>query len=62
MNVNKEDIEHFSKHLINIHSPPVLWYSIPMDGNCFFHAIDYAYTGKLSKDSNKIIKFKLSFI
>jgi hypothetical protein len=54
MNVNKEDIEAFSNQLINIQSPPVLWSSIPMDGNCFFHAIDYAYTGKLSKDSKVI--------
>lgn len=61
MNVNKEDIEHFSKHLINIQSPPVLWSSILVDGNCFFHAIDYAYTGKLSKYS-KIIKLRQTIV
>lgn len=61
MNVTKEDIEHFSKHLINIQSPPVLWSSILMDGNCFFHAIDYAYTGKLSKYSN-VIKLRQTIV
>lgn len=51
MNVNTQDIIDFSKKLLNIKIPPVLWSSIPMDGNCFFHAINYAYTGKL-KNSN----------
>ena len=61
MNITKEDIEHFSNHLINIQRPPVLWSSILMDGNCFFHAIDYAYTGKLSKYSN-VIKLRQSIV
>ena len=61
MNVNKEDIEHFSKHLINIQKPPVLWSSILMDGNCFFHAINYAYTGKLSKYP-KVIELRQTIV
>lgn len=56
MNVTIQDVEKFSNQLLNIQKPPVLWSDIRTDGNCFFHAIDYAFTGKLlPKDSNKII-------
>ena len=61
MNVNKEDIENFSKHLMNIKTPPVLWSSILTDGNCFFHAIDYANTGKLSKYP-KVIELRQNIV
>lgn len=63
MNVSRKDIENFSKKLWNIKNPPVLWSSIRIDGNCFFHAIDYAYTGKLlPKDSNKIIELRQNIV
>lgn len=59
MNVSRQDIENFSKKLLNIKKPPVLWSSIRIDGNCFFHAIDYANTGKLlPRDSNKVIELR----
>jgi hypothetical protein len=44
MDVNMQDINDFSKKLMNIKQPPILWSSIRTDGNCFFHAIDYAYS------------------
>lgn len=59
MEVNEEDIFHFSTKLINIKQPPVLWSSICTDGNCFFHAINYAYSGKLL-NSKKIIDLRQS--
>lgn len=62
MNVTRKDIENFSKKLLNIKKPPVLWSSIRIDGNCFFHAIDYAFTGKLSKDSNKVIELRQNIV
>jgi hypothetical protein len=63
MNVSRKDIEKFSSKLLNIKKPPVLWSSIIMDGNCFFHAIDYAYNGKLlPKDSNKIIELRQNIV
>jgi len=63
MNVSRKDIENFSKKLLNIKKPPVLWSSIRIDGNCFFHAIDYAYTGKLlPRDSNKIIELRQNIV
>ena len=63
MEVTKQNIENFSKKLINMKSPPVLWSSIRTDGNCFFHAIDYAYSGKiLPKNSNKIIELRQNIV
>jgi len=63
MNVTRKDIENFSKKLLNIQKPPVLWSSIRIDGNCFFHAIDYAYTGKLlPRDSNKVIELRQNIV
>jgi hypothetical protein len=63
MNVSRKDIEKFSSKLLNIKKPPVLWSSIRIDGNCFFHAIDYAFTGKLlPKDSNKIIELRQNIV
>lgn len=63
MNVTRTNIENFSRKLLNIQKPPVLWSSIRIDGNCFFHAIDYAYTGKLlPKDSNKIIELRQNIV
>ncbi len=63
MNVTRKNIENFSRKLLNIQKPPVLWSSIRIDGNCFFHAIDYAYTGKLlPKDSNKIIELRQNIV
>jgi hypothetical protein len=63
MEVSKRDIEEFSKKLLNIKTPPVLWSSIRIDGNCFFHAIDYAKTGKLlSKKSNKAIELRQQIV
>ena len=63
MNVSRQDIENFSKKLLNIQKPPVLWSSIRIDGNCFFHAIDYANTGKLlPKDSNKVIELRQNIV
>ena len=63
MNVSRMDIEKFSRKLLNIKNPPVLWSSIRIDGNCFFHAIDYAYTGKLlPKDSNKVIELRQNIV
>jgi len=59
MEVNKSDIENFSKKLLNLKTPPILWSSIRIDGNCFFHAIDYAERGKLlPKKSNKSIELR----
>lgn len=54
MNVTTQDIIDFSKKLLNIKTPPILWSSIQTDGNCFFHAIDYAYTGKLKNSNIKL--------
>jgi hypothetical protein len=63
MNVSRKDIENFSRKLLNIKKPPVLWSSIRIDGNCFFHAIDYAYTGKLlPRDSNKVIELRQNIV
>lgn len=63
MEVNKKDIEEFSKKLLNIKKPPILWSSIRIDGNCFFHAIHYAKTGKLlSKKSNKSIELRQQIV
>lgn len=63
MNVTRKDIENFSKKLLNIKNPPVLWSSIRIDGNCFFHAIDYAFTGKLlPKNSNKVIELRQNIV
>lgn len=63
MEVNKRDIEDFSKKLLNIKTPPILWSSIRIDGNCFFHAIDYAKTGKiLPRKSNKIIELRQQIV
>lgn len=63
MEVNKRDIEQISKKLLNIKSPPVLWSSIRIDGNCFFHAIDYANRGKLlSRTSNKSIELRQQIV
>lgn len=64
MEVNKKDIEDFSKKLLNIKKPPILWSSsIRIDGNCFFHAIDYANTGiLLPKKSNKIIELRQQIV
>jgi hypothetical protein len=57
------DIENFSKKLLNIQKPPILWSSIRIDGNCFFHAIDYAFTGKLlPKKSNKVIELRQNIV
>jgi hypothetical protein len=58
MDVNMQDINDFSKKLMNIKQPPILWSSIRTDGNCFFHAIDYAYSGKL-KNSNIELRQKI---
>jgi hypothetical protein len=62
--LTRKDVEEFSKHLLNIEKPPsVLWSSIRIDGNCFFHAIDYAYTGKLlPRDSNKVIELRQNIV
>lgn len=61
--LTRKDVENFSKHLLNIGKPPVLWSSIRIDGNCFFHAIDYAYTGKLlPRDSNKVIELRQNIV
>lgn len=63
MEISKEDIYRFSRKLINIQKPPVLWNGIRMDGNCFFHAFDYANTGKLlPKDSPKIIQMRQNVV
>jgi hypothetical protein len=63
MNITRKDIENFSRKLLNIKKPPVLWSSIRIDGNCFFHAIDYAYTGKLlPKDSYKVIELRQNIV
>jgi hypothetical protein len=63
MNVSRKDVEKFSSKLLNIKKPTVLWSSIRIDGNCFFHAIDYAYTGKLlPKNSNKIIELRQNIV
>ena len=63
MNITRQDIEIFSKELLNIQKPPVLWSSIRIDGNCFFHAIDYANTGNLlPRDSNKIIELRQNIV
>jgi hypothetical protein len=63
MEVNKRDIEFFSNQLLNIKTPPVLWNSIRIDGNCFFHAVHYAHTGKLlPKSSNKIIELRQKIV
>lgn len=63
MNVTRKNIENFSRKLLNIKNPPVLWSSIRIDGNCFFHAIDYANTGKLlPKNSNKIIELRQNIV
>ena len=61
--LTRKDVENFSKHLLNIGKPQVLWSSIRIDGNCFFHAIDYAYTGKLlPRDSNKVIELRQNIV
>ena len=61
--LTRKDVEEFSKHLLNIETPPVLWSSIRIDGNCFFQAIDYAYTGKLlPRDSNKVIELRQNIV
>ena len=60
MEVNKEDLIRFSKKLMNIKQPPILWSSIRTDGNCFFHAIDYAYSGKLK--NSKIIELRKKIV
>lgn len=63
MEITKSDIEDFSKKILNIKRPPVLWSSIRIDGNCFFHAIHYAKTGKLlSKKSNKAIELRQQIV
>jgi len=63
MEVNKRDIENFSRKLLNIKKPPILWSSIRIDGNCFFHAIDYAQTGKLlPRKSNKTIELRQQIV
>lgn len=63
MEINKRDIEKFSKKLLNIKRPPILWTSIRIDGNCFFHAIHYARTGKLlPKTSNKMIELRQQIV
>jgi len=63
MEITKKDIEDFSKKILNIKKPPILWSSISIDGNCFFHAIDYAKTGKLlSKKSNKAIELRQQIV
>ena len=63
MNVTRKYIENFSRKLLNLKNPPVLWSSIRIDGNCFFHAIDYAITGKLlPKDSNKVIELRQNIV
>jgi len=54
-----QDIHDFSKKLMNIKQPPILWSSIPTDGNCFFHAINYAYSGKLK---NSIIDLRQKIV
>ena len=61
MNVSRKDIEKFSSKLLNIKKPPVLWSSIIMDGNCFFHAVDYAYTGKLLT-RDKVIELRQNIV
>lgn len=61
--LTRGDVENFSKHLLHIEKPPVLWSSIRIDGNCFFHAIDYAYNGKLlPRDSNKVIELRQNIV
>ena len=61
--LTRRDVENFSKHLLNIGKPPVLWSSIRIDGNCFFHAVHYAYTGKLlPRDSNKVIELRQNIV
>ena len=60
MDVNMQDIIDFSKKLLNIKQPPVLS-SICTDGNCLFHAIDYAYTGKL-KNFKKVIELRQTIV
>jgi hypothetical protein len=63
MEISREDIYRFSKKLMNIKKPPVLWNGIRMDGNCFFHAFDYADTGKLlPRDSSKIIQLRQNIV
>ena len=63
MNITRKYIENFSKKLLNIKKPPILWSSIRIDGNCFFHAIDYAFTGKLlPKKSNNIIELRQNIV
>ena len=63
MNVTRDDIISFSKKLININKPPILWHSIRIDGNCFFHALEYAaYQRLLSKTSPKTIEFRQNIV
>jgi hypothetical protein len=61
MNISKKDIENFSKKLLNIKKHPILWTSIIIDGNCFFHAIHYAYTGKLLT-RDKVIELRQNIV
>jgi hypothetical protein len=60
MDVTKEDIEQFGK---KSNAGPPLWNAIRIDGNCFFHALEYAaYQRLLSKTSPKTIKFRQTIV
>jgi len=60
MEVTKEDIEQFAKK-VNAGRP--LWNAIRTDGNCFFHALEYAtYQRLLSKTSLKTIAFRKNIV
>jgi hypothetical protein len=60
MEVKREDVETFAKQ---IHAGPPLWNAIRIDGNCFFHALEYAaYQRLLSKTSPKTIEFRQNIV
>jgi hypothetical protein len=60
MEVTKEDIEQFAK---KVNAGPPLWNAIRIDGNCFFHALEYAaYQRLLSKTSPKTIDFRQNIV
>lgn len=63
MEVNVEDIEHFSKKLKHIKDDPILWDDITTDGNCFFHALEFADTNvMLHKKDKKIIQLRQAIV
>ena len=62
MEVTKKDVENYAKK-VNLSKPYVLWHAIRIDGNCFFHALEYtAYERLLSKTSTKTIELRQSIV